>query len=147
MPPGPPPPSPYQPQQGQQPQPGPPPTGWVALTLQGSVMTSNMIAPKVTMNGYPVAASYGQNVVPVHPGRLQVDVSCQWLRTYGQASLTLDVAPGQTVPVFYAAPLHQFTTGNIGHEKQKRPGVLGFALLMGFLVAVVVVMLGLAVAL
>lgn len=144
MPPGPPPPSPHQPEQGQQP--GPPPTGWVALTLQGSVMTSNMIPPKVTMNGYPVTTSYGQNVVPVHPGRLQIDVSCQWLRTYGQAALTVDVAPGQTVPVFYAAPLHQFTRGNIGFEKQTRPGVLGFALLMGFLLAVVGLMVGLAVA-
>ena len=110
-------------------------------------MTSNVIPPKVTMNGYPVTTSYGQNVVPVHPGRLQIDVSCQWLRTYGQAALTVDVAPGQTVPVFYATPLHQFTGGNIGFEKQKRPGVLGFVLTMLLIAVVVGVLVGVAVAL
>lgn len=138
------PPPPPGPPPSSQPPPPPPaqaPAGWVALTLQGSVMTSNMIAPKVRMNGHPVPASYGQNPILVHPGRIRVDISCQWLREYGQATLDIDVAPGQTVPVFYAAPLHQFTRGRIGHEKQPRPGVVGLVvtlvLLLAFVAAVV----------
>jgi len=123
---------PYPPQQ-----PTPAPTGWVALTVQGSVMTSNLIPPKVTMNGHPVPVSYGENPVPVHPGRLRVEVSCQWLREYGQAALDIDVAPGQTVPVFYAAPLHQFSRGRIGFERQPRPGALVLVLVLVLALAAV----------
>ncbi len=31
---------------------------------------------------------------------------------------------------YYAAPLHQFTRGAIGYEKQKRPGMAFFWVLM-----------------
>lgn len=123
-------------------QPPPPPTGWVALTVQGSVMTSNMIPPKVRMNGYPVPTQYGENVVPVHPGRIRVEASCQWLREYGQAMLDIDVAPGQTVPVFYASPYHQFTSGRMGHVRQQRPGVGGLVLIISLLVVVVAALVG-----
>jgi hypothetical protein len=123
-------------------QPPTPPTGWVALTLQGSVMTSNIVPPTVTMNGFPVAASYGRSVVPVHPGRIRVQASCQWLRRYGEAALDIDVAPGQTVPVFYAAPYHQFTTGAMGHEKQQRPGVGGLVLISSLLLAILAAIVG-----
>lgn len=123
-----------------------PPTGWVALTVQGSVMTSNLVPPKVTMNGYPVVASYGQNLVPVHPGRIRVEASCQWLRRYGAAALDIDVAPGQTVPVFYASPYHQFTGGRMGFEKQRRPGAWFLVLIIGFLVVIVALVLAAALA-
>lgn len=128
-------------------QPPPPPTGWVVLTLQGSVLTSNMIPPTVTMNGHAVPASYGENVVPVHPGRIRVEASCQWLRRYGQAALDIDVAPGQTVPVFYASPYHQFTTGRMGHVPQQRPGVGGLVVLVAALLVIVGVLVGCVVAL
>lgn len=119
-------PPPYQPPQ-QQPQhhpqqPHQPPPAFVDLTLQGSVMTSSLVPPSVRVNGYPVPTSYGLNHVPVPPGPVRVDVSCQWMRTYGQATLTGTLGPGQRMPVFYAVPWHQFTRGAIGHEPQKRPG-------------------------
>jgi hypothetical protein len=120
---------PYPPQQ-----PPPAPTGWVALTIQGSVMTSSFVPPKVWMNGHPVPVSYGENPVPVHPGLIRVDVRSQWLREYGQATLDIQVEPGQTVPVFYAGPMHQFSAGRIGHVKQERPGKLGFWLLMTLII-------------
>lgn len=110
-------------------QPGP--MGTIALTLQGSVMTSNMIVPSVTVNGYPVPTRYGRQDIPVHPGPVHIEASAQWLRTYGQASLDFTVQPGQVVPVFYAAPMHQFTTGSMGHEQQKRKGVGAFVGIMG----------------
>jgi hypothetical protein len=130
-PPGPPPASPPPPQ------PAPDDLGWLRLTLQGSVLTSNMITPAVSVNGYRVPAQYGDNVIPVHAGPNRVDVSCQWLMTYGQATLETQVPPGGQVAVYYAAPLHQFSRGAIGFERQKRPGVLGFWLLLGVIVLVV----------
>ncbi len=138
-PPGGPPPQP-QPPQPQQPQ---QPPSSILLTLQGSVMTSNMITPAVTFNGYPVPARYGPQTIPVHPGPLQIDVHAQWLRRYGEATLQVDVPRGQQVPVFYAAPWHQFTSGSIGHQKQRRKGgLLGLALLAGVLaIAVLFVVL------
>ncbi|MCD4525620.1 hypothetical protein [Nocardioides sp. cx-173] len=133
----------------QQHQPGPPAAdpnaGYLVLTLQGNVMTSSMIPPKVRLNGYPVATSYGQNVLPVPPGRWHLDVSCQWLKEFGQAAIDVDVAPGQHVPIFYAAPMHQFTTGSIGFEKQPRKGVAVFALIIAVALALVSLSIVLAV--
>lgn len=109
--------------------PGAAPVGWVHLVVQGNVMTSNMITPSVLLNGYPVPSRYGDNLYPVPPGRWRVDVHAQWLRRYGEASLEVDVAEGRTVRVFYAAPLHQWTDGAIGLERQPRKGkVVGIGL-------------------
>lgn len=130
-PPGPPPAS------APEPQPAQPPLGWLRLTLQGSAMTSSLITPAVSVNGYRVPAQYGDNVIPVHPGPNRVDVSCQWLFRFGEATLQTEVPPGGQVPVFYAAPLHQLSRGAIGFERQPRPGKLGFALLMALVVLVV----------
>lgn len=93
-------------------------------------MTSNMLTPTVRLNGYDVPVSYGQNMLPLPPGRWRVDVHAKWWREYGQASMDVDLAPGQTVPVFYAAPMHVFTTGLIGHVKQPRKGLIPFLLIM-----------------
>ncbi|WP_370894407.1 hypothetical protein [Janibacter sp. GXQ6167] len=101
----------------------PPGYGAIALTLQGNQVTTSLVVPKVTFNGYPIPANFGLNTIPVPAGRHTVALSTQWLRTYGQAELDVDVAAGQTVPVFYATPYHQFTRGAIGYEKQKRPGL------------------------
>ena len=108
-------------------------------------MTSNMISPKVRLNGYPVASSYGANVFPVPPGHWHIDVDCQWLRTYGQAALDLDLAEGQTVDAFYAPPYHQFARGRIGLERQSRPGVMFLVLLLGIGPAVGVLVVALSV--
>ena len=125
--------------------PGPAPTSWIRLTVQGNAFTSNMISPKVRLNGYPVPSSYGVNVFPVPPGHWHIDVDCQWLRTYGQAALDLDLAEGQTVEAFYAPPHHQFSTGRIGFQRQQRPGLTGLALLLGIPLAFVLLVIVLSV--
>ncbi|TQL67081.1 hypothetical protein FB381_0953 [Nocardioides albertanoniae] len=125
------------PEQPGQPVPGPQPVGWIDVTIQGSAMTSNMIVPTVLLNGHQMPTKYGRNVFPVPPGSWKIDMYAQWTWKFGKASLTCDVAEGQTVPVFYAAPMTGFNKGAIGHEKQRRPGVLGFVLLMVVLVLVV----------
>src|SRR4051795_4601916 len=101
-PPGPPPEQPEQP-------PAQPPMGWLRLVLQGSAMTSSMITPAVTINGYRVPARYGENVIPVHAGPNRVEGSCQWLRRYGEATLETTVPEGGQVMAYYAAPWDQFS--------------------------------------
>ncbi len=101
--------------------PAQPPMGTIRLTIQGSVMTSNMITPSVRVNGYQVPSRYGPRTFPSMPVRTRRHrgTVAEDLRSGGPRR---PVAPGQVVDVFYAAPMHQFARGNIGFEKQKRPG-------------------------
>ena len=112
--------------------------GWLRLTLQGSALTSSMITPAVTVNGWRVPSHYGENVIPVHAGPNRIDISCQWLMKFGAATLETQVPAGGQVTAFYAAPWHQFSRGAIGFEKQQRPGAVGFAVMMAAIVVVVV---------
>ncbi|MER7251031.1 hypothetical protein [Kribbella sp. NPDC000426] len=114
----------------------PGPMGMLQLTIQGSAMTSNMIPPTVHLNGYPVPVKYGRNDIPVPAGPLHIDIHAQWIRVYGKAALDCTVQPNQAVPVFYASPFHQFTSGSIGHTKVKRRGL---GALIGIIAAIVVV--------
>src|SRR5678815_1082572 len=70
--------------------------------------------------------------------RQRIDISCQWLMKFGAATLETQVPAGGQVTAFYAAPWHQFSRGAIGFEKQKRPGAVGFAVMMAAIVVVVV---------
>lgn len=127
-------------------QPGQAAQGTIRLTLQGNVMTSGL-TPTVHVSGHRVNARFGTMDVPVWAGRNRVDVHTQWMRQYGQASLEVDVPPGGIVPVHYAVPWHQFARGAIGTEKQTRPGLGVFALVMGLVIGLpllVIVMAALA---
>lgn len=114
------------------------PEGTIDFTLQGSVMTSNMLTPKVFIDGHPVPASYGLNRLPVPAGRHTLSAYATWIVKYGEASYDVDVQPGQTVPVFYAAPMVQFMKGRMGPTKQKRPGLIGFVVLLVVIIVIVV---------
>lgn len=103
-------------------------------------MTSNVITPTLLVDGHQMPSQYGANVHQVVAGRHRVELYAQWMRRYGQAAMDVDVRPGETVDVFYAAPLHQFTTGNIGLVKQPRKG-------LGILIALFAVILVLCVGL
>lgn len=130
-------------------QPTPPqgPPGFIEFTIQGSELTSNMVVPTATVNGHRVTTRYGHQSIAVPPGPVRLEVYAQWMRRYGQATLDFFVQPGQHVPVYYAAPYHQFTTGSIGHEEQKRKGlgmllgiiggIVGFFLLLAIIFVVV----------
>ena len=141
-------PQPYAPQQqqyGQQPQPqyAPPdavpgqaqqPVAYLDLTVQGSRMTSNVIPPNIWVNGRPLTPEYGRRQVPVPAGPVRVDAEVQWTKKFGQASIVFQAQPGQTIPVFYAAPMHVFANGNIGHVKQSRPGSWVIWVMSAFLI-------------
>ena len=121
---------------------------YLDLTVQGSVMTRSFVPPNVWVNGRPLHAEYGRRLVPVPAGPVRVNAQASWMRTYGQAELAFTAAPGQTVPVFYAAPMHQFTTGAMGHVQQKHKGaavvwgILGGVLLLTFGGLVAAILLG-----
>lgn len=119
------------------------PTAFIDLTVQGNRFTSNMVPPFVMVNGRPLVSEYGYRRVPVPAGPVRIDVECRWTRTFGQASMMLDLAPGQAVPVFYAAPVSVFQKGRIGHEKQSRAGtwwllgIVGAAILLPLLFGII----------
>ena len=119
------------------------PTGTIRLTIQGNVMTSNMIPPTCTINGHRVPATYGQQDLTVYAGTNHIALEAQWMRTYGQAALDVNVEPGQVVEVFYAQPLVQFSPGNIGFVKQPHSGLAPFVGCMGILAVVALVFGGL----
>ena len=50
-------------------------------------------------------------------------------------------AVGGQVTVYYAAPMHQFSRGAIGYEKQKRPGRLGFGVMLGAVALIVLALI------
>jgi hypothetical protein len=114
------------------------PEGAIVLTVQGSPMTSSMLTPKVSIDGYPVPASYGVNRLPLPAGRHTVSAYATWLVKYGQASYDVNVQPGESVSVFYAAPMMQFMKGAMGPTKQKRRGMWVFLVLILIVIAIVV---------
>jgi hypothetical protein len=104
----------------------------IDLTVQGNAFTASFLPPRVWINGWPIPPAYGRRTLDVPAGLVRVDVEARWWRTYGQAMAVFTAAPGQMVPVFYAAPHHVFSRGAIGHVRQRRPGV-------GWLIAVLAV--------
>ncbi|MBL0884794.1 hypothetical protein [Myceligenerans indicum] len=105
------------------PQPAFTPNATLRFTVQGNVMTSNMVPPLLTIDGHKAPSRMSGSVdIPIESGRHHLEASSQWLRRYGQAAFDLDIAPGQAIEVFYAPPLHQFTSGAMGLSPQKRKG-------------------------
>lgn len=119
----------------------PPGHGAILLTLQGNALTTGL-TPAVHLDGHRVSGAFGPTLYPLRPGRHRVDVHTQWLRRYGQAGMEVDVREGQVVPVSYAVPWHQFTTGSIGHETQKRKGVGVLVAMLAVVVLVVALCVG-----
>lgn len=113
--------------------------GLIRVNIQGSTMTSSRIVPSLLVDGRLLASRYGVNAFQVPPGRHRIELYAQWMRRYGQAMIEVEVPLGGAVEVFYAAPLHQFATGNIGYTKQPRPGVL-------FMVAMLAIVFGMVAA-
>lgn len=101
-------------------------------------MTSSVIPPCLLLDGHLVAASYGLNAFQMPAGPHRLELYAQWMRRYGQAQLDVLVPDGGVLDTFYAAPLHQFTTGSIGFERQRRKGVGLILIFVGFLLAMVV---------
>lgn len=116
------------------------PDATLRFTVQGSVMTSNMVPPLLTIDGFKAPSRMSGSVdIPIESGRHHLEASSQWIRRYGQAAFDIDVAPGQVVEVFYAPPYHQFTTGAMGLVPQKRRGVAAMWMVAAIPVVIAVV--------
>lgn len=127
----------------QPPPPQPPvfaPDATLSFTVQGTIMTSNLVAPTLTIDGFPAPVPVvGNRTFAIMSGRHRLQAHAQWMRRYGHAAIDVDIAPGQTLEVFYAPPHHQFSEeGAMGLNPQTRKGsgflvatwaVLGLALL------------------
>ena len=104
-----------------------PGTGRLRLTMQKSALTwGALLTPQVRVNGYPIPARWGENVYDLWVGPNAVDISCQYLWSYGQASARVDVQEGQEQQLFYAPPMFTFMRGRIGPARQRLPGMVGF---------------------
>jgi len=121
-----------------------PAQGTIRLTIQGNVLTVGMLTPTVSVSGHRVNSRFGTMDIPVWAGPNRVDVHATWMKEYGQASLDVVVQPGEVVPVYYAVPWHQFSRGSIGHEKQSRKGLGAFAVILGAVVVVPLLLILLA---
>jgi hypothetical protein len=111
------------------------------VNVQGSWLSG--MKPSVKINGYLVACKWGPTDFQMPPGRHRVSASAQWMRTYGQAELDVDLPPGQVVEVFYASPPTQFQRGSMGLTRRSRVGTWVFA---GVLAVLVVAAFALSVA-
>jgi hypothetical protein len=78
--------------------------------------------PRLTLNGQEIRLKWGENQVPVQPGRYDLWVHVPYLWKIGRAGMPVDVPPGRQVPVFYAAPWWTFQPGAIGHQPVEAPG-------------------------
>jgi hypothetical protein len=109
------------------------------------VLTSNLVPPTLTIDGYPApAASGGSTVIPVPPGPHHLEAHSQWMRRYGQASLDVVVQHNALVEVFYAPPFHQFTRGAMGLTRQRRRGLGALLIILAVLIAFVILVVGLS---
>ncbi|WP_344099225.1 hypothetical protein [Myceligenerans crystallogenes] len=123
------------------------PNATLRFVVQGNVMTSSLVPPTLLIDGFKAPTRMAGAVdIPVEAGRHRLDVFAQWMRRYGQAATEVDVAPGQVVEVYYAPPLHQFTTGEIGLTPQRRKGAWVLWVIFGVPAVIVVGLVALVLA-
>lgn len=114
------------------------PDATLKFTVQGNALTSNLIAPTFTIDGYPAPSPSGggSTFIPIRSGPHHLEVHSQWMRRYGQAALDVTIPPYAETEVFYAPPWHQFTTGAMGLVPQQRQGVGCLVVMLAVIVAV-----------
>lgn len=130
-----------QPWQAQAPQQGPRfphGQGYLAMNMlkPSGWGSASMITPLLAIDGHQAPVVWERNVIPVPVGRRHLTAQSTYLWTYGRAELDVDLAPEQTVEVYYAGPLLTFMGGRIGFEPQKRGGVVPLAIVVGFCILV-----------
>lgn len=96
--------------------------------------------PRLTLNGHESRLAWGQNQVPVPPGRYDLQIHVPYLWSIGRARLPVDVYPGAQVPIFYAAPWWTFQPGAIGHQPVESPGKTA-GIVFGVVVPLVVLLI------
>lgn len=78
--------------------------------------------PRIFLNGYEIARTWGRNVILVPPGVHQLHIHI-FYRMYGGAKLTVPVQPGRTAELEYAVPAWAFLAGSLGPGPQRHRGL------------------------
>ncbi|HRW17931.1 MAG TPA: hypothetical protein P5181_03700 [Dermatophilaceae bacterium] len=121
-----------------------------ALAVTVTTPAINRYKVNVIVDGVRMVNGRGRNVYPLAPGRHML--SCEGNNagmTFGQADLQVDIAPGQVVETFYAAPYNSSQPGRLGFTPQQSAGPTGLGcglalLILAAIVAVSFVILVLA---
>ena len=114
-------------------QPPPAAVGYLRFHLQGAFLITTGIKPILTLNGTPVKVKYGENTIPLQPGRYVVEASQVWRSHHGHASYPITIEPGEVVDVWYAGPATLSHKGSIGPSEQQREGMRTQYVLLGVL--------------
>ena len=123
------------------------PDALLKFTVQGHALTSNPVSPSLTIDGHtaPTVVA-GTTAIPIVSGRHQLRASSWWLVRFGHAAIDVDIAPGESVEVFYASPYQQLVRrGSIGLTPQTRRGLAGLVGLVVLAVVVAVVVIEFAI--
>jgi hypothetical protein len=108
--------------------------GYLRFHMQRTWWITTGIKPILTLNGTPVKVKYGENTIPLQPGRYVVEASQVWRSHHGHASYPITIEPGEVVDVWYAGPATQYHKGSIGPSEQQREGLRNaYVLLLGVL--------------
>jgi len=113
--------------------PGPSALTIVAKKTPGSF--GALMKPTAVINGHTVPLNWGTNVIPAPPGVHQIQIYCQYLWKIGKAEITVDNSGAPAAPVYYASPWTTWSRGAVGQQPVKNPGLVGLALIMGGLLA------------
>lgn len=81
-----------------------------------------LTGPGLAVDGQEMKLKWGQQQVPIAPGQHHVEMWTRYITKMGSATLPVNVMPGQTVPLFYAAPTIMFLKGALAHQPVKVPG-------------------------
>lgn len=114
------------------------PTGQLVLNLKKPWGSLGMVTPRVLIDGYPAAVSWGRNEFTAPAGPRRIECSTTYMWDYGRAVDTVPVQPNSRVEVYYAPPMMTFLGGRIGPVEQKRPGAVVLIVVLAVLVLVIV---------
>lgn len=108
------------------------PPGIVELVIQRNALASPILPIEVHINGLRLRRVQKHQRIPVPPGPVIIEADAWWLGSYGGATLSFMLESGQTVPVYYAAPMHRGARGAMGHEPQRHEGKVLTIILLTF---------------
>ena len=110
-----------------------PPTATLRLTLQEGMFGRSKRGPWVRVDDVPVPTNPGDNIVPVTAGHHTVSVVSA-AQVAATTEAAFEVAPYETVHLWYAPPFARYSAGRIGPEPQPDES-RRFLLLVGVVMA------------
>jgi hypothetical protein len=122
---GPPPPQGPQPPYGGYPAGPPPAVGRLVVhtSYNGMAFIFGLTGPKITINGQPAKANWGEVPFDLPAGNYHLRVATRYLGDFGPAELPVAIYPGQQTTVYYRPPASWGMKGGIGFAPQPTRGM------------------------